>query len=134
MSRNHSDCLTLAVGGVIRFPVRKSVSSCLSHLLSSALFFCFWVLAPIRRIVRVSDHTQFVVLFVHAIHARLVHSCIQTLICFHSAIVRKKIIASVSFPSFNPRHGRSRHRPTNQSFRVCKVNLATLKVAMKVKD
>ena len=27
--------------------------------------------------------------------------------------------------------GRSRHRPTNQSFRVCKVNLATLKVAQK---
>ena len=27
------------------------------------------------------------------------------------------------------RFGRSRHRPTNQSFRVCQVNLATLKVA-----
>ena len=29
----------------------------------------------------------------------------------------------------NARDGRSRHRLTNQSFRVCKVNLATLKVA-----
>ena len=27
------------------------------------------------------------------------------------------------------RHGRSRHRPTSQSFGVCEVNLATLKVA-----
>ena len=29
----------------------------------------------------------------------------------------------------NARHGRSRHRPTNQSFRVCKVNPATPMVA-----
>ena len=29
----------------------------------------------------------------------------------------------------NSRDGRSRHRQTNQSFRVCNVNLATLKVA-----
>ena len=28
----------------------------------------------------------------HAIHARLVHSCLQTLICFHSAIFRKKYL------------------------------------------
>ena len=27
--------------------------------------------------------------------------------------------------------GRDIHQPTNQSFRVCKVNLATLRVAMK---
>ena len=31
----------------------------------------------------------------------------------------------------NVRYGRSRHPPTNQSFRVCKVNLATLEVAKK---
>ena len=30
----------------------------------------------------------------------------------------------------NALDGRSRHPPTNQSFRVCKVNLATLKVAI----
>ena len=29
------------------------------------------------------------------------------------------------------RRGRSRHQPTNQSFRVRKLNLATLKVAIK---
>ena len=32
----------------------------------------------------------------------------------------------------NARDGRSRHRPTNQIFRVCKVNLATLNVANRL--
>ena len=31
----------------------------------------------------------------------------------------------------NGRNGRSRHRPTNQKFGVCKVNVATLKVAIE---
>ena len=60
LSRDHSDCSTLAEGRVIRFPVRKSVASVL------LCFLLVWVLALIRRIVWVSDHTQFVVLFVHA--------------------------------------------------------------------
>ena len=30
----------------------------------------------------------------------------------------------------NARYGRSRHRPTNQSFRVCDVDFAALKVAI----
>ena len=33
----------------------------------------------------------------------------------------------------NARCGRSRHRPTNQSYQVCKVDLATLGVAIKTK-
>ena len=39
------------------------------RFICSQFCFCFrldWVLAPIRRIVRVSNHTKFVVLFVHA--------------------------------------------------------------------
>ena len=44
---------------LIRFPVRKSTSPVLSSF-SVLCIFCFqlvWVLAPIRRLVRVSDHT-----------------------------------------------------------------------------
>ena len=65
------------------------------RFICSQFCFCFqlvWVLAPIRRIVRgVRSYIIRCSLCALTIHACLVHSCIQT---FHSAIVRKKIIAS----------------------------------------
>ena len=72
---------------LIRFPVGKSVSLVLSsvHIL--------FVIQSCTECVFVVFR-QSTVDSARAIHARLVHSCIQTSICFHSAIVRKKIIAS----------------------------------------
>ena len=50
---------------------------------------------------------------------------------FHVFIFLLFLFTCVSFHFlFFARKGRSRHPPTNQSFRVYKVNLATLKVAM----
>ena len=66
--------------------------------------------------------------------------CLSFFSCFF--FLKKKLFffACVSFHFFvyllggsgrrHARYGRSRHQPTNQSFRVCKVDLATLKVAI----
>ena len=42
---------------------------------------------------------------------------------------KKKTLFTFGQVQSNTRDGRARHPPTNHSFRVCKVNLATLKVA-----
>ena len=72
---------------MIRFPVRKSVSPLLSsvHILFVSQSCTACVFLVFRQSTVDSART---------IHARLVHSCIQT---FHSAIVGKKIIASPFF-------------------------------------
>ena len=66
----------------IRFPVRKSVSLVLSsvHILFVSQSCTACVFLVFRQSTVDSART---------IHACLVHSCIQTLISFHSAIVRK---------------------------------------------
>ena len=62
------------------------------------------------------------------------HSLPQTYTSFCCFCLRFFFIFSRFFTSGqvkgNARHGRSRHPPTNQSFRVCRVNLATPKVAI----
>ena len=51
-------------------------------------------------------------------------------VSFHLLLFFKKIFTFGTVKG-NARDGRSRHQPTNQSFRVCKVNLATRNVAIK---
>ena len=87
---------------MIRFPVRKSTSPVLASF--PVLFFAFSLIGSWHRFDELCGYPIihnslfslclfFLVVTLHAqfMHTRLVHSCIQT---FHSAIVRKKIIAS----------------------------------------
>ena len=94
LSRNHSDCSTLPVGGVIRFPVRKSVSSVLNsvHILLSASL-CMMCTSCLS--IRVA-HRAYSLSSAEQIHnARAIHArwfTTASRLCFQSRLSRKKII------------------------------------------